>query len=117
MNRFPKQLFGSGTEPDPRFSLANERTLLAWMRTALALIAAGIALEVLAVDLNRAFRVAAAVVLVSAGICIPLIAWMNWARTERAMRHQRLLPAPTLTIATGLAIASAGILVVVGMFT
>jgi putative membrane protein len=32
-----------GTEPDPRFSLANERTYLAWVRTGLALIAGGLA--------------------------------------------------------------------------
>lgn len=32
-----------GTEPDYRFTLANERTFLAWIRTALALIAGGVA--------------------------------------------------------------------------
>ncbi|WP_283215114.1 DUF202 domain-containing protein [Pseudofrankia sp. DC12] len=32
-----------GTDPDYRFSLANERTFLAWIRTALALLAGGIA--------------------------------------------------------------------------
>jgi len=34
-----------GEEPDPRFTLANERTFLAWVRTALALVAGGIGLE------------------------------------------------------------------------
>jgi uncharacterized membrane protein YidH (DUF202 family) len=35
--RQPKRwLYGEGSEPDYRFSLANERTLLAWVRTALA---------------------------------------------------------------------------------
>ena len=43
--RFPRRVYGVGTEPDARFSLANERTFLAWIRTALALIAAGVALE------------------------------------------------------------------------
>jgi putative membrane protein len=85
------------------------------LRTALALIAAGIALEVLARDLNPTFRAAAALVVVSAGICVPMIAWVDWARTERAMRQNRPLPAPTLTIAIGLTIASAGVLVVIGM--
>ena len=36
-------MFRQGTEPDVRFSLANERTFLAWTRTALALIAGALA--------------------------------------------------------------------------
>ena len=31
-----------GTEPDARFTFANERTFLAWSRTALALVVAGL---------------------------------------------------------------------------
>ena len=42
--RKPASVYGQGDEPDPRFSLVNERTALAWMRTALALVAAGIAI-------------------------------------------------------------------------
>jgi putative membrane protein len=34
--RFPRSVFSRGTEPDARFTLANERTFLAWIRTALA---------------------------------------------------------------------------------
>lgn len=34
-----------GSEPDYRFSLANERTFLAWLRTALAMVAAGVLLQ------------------------------------------------------------------------
>ena len=34
-----------GQEPDYRFSLANERTFLAWIRTALALLAGGVLLD------------------------------------------------------------------------
>lgn len=45
-----RALFPTGTEPDPRFTLANERTFLAWMRTALAFIAGGVALEALPID-------------------------------------------------------------------
>ena len=33
-----------GEAPDYRFSLANERTFLAWIRTALGFLAAGVAL-------------------------------------------------------------------------
>ena len=54
-----------GTPPDPRFSLANERTFLAWNRTALALIGGGLA----AAQLLR-FGLSGAHLL----ICLPLIA-------------------------------------------
>ena len=43
--RRPGWVYGRGHEPDVRFSLANERTFLAWIRTALALLAAGVALD------------------------------------------------------------------------
>ena len=46
--RRPDSVYGIGEEPDPRFSMANERTSLAWMRTALALVAGGVALISLA---------------------------------------------------------------------
>ncbi len=45
--RFPRQVFDRGEEPDARFTLANERTFLAWIRTSLALLAGGVALHVL----------------------------------------------------------------------
>ena len=40
-----RRVLGPGVEPDPRFSLANERTFLAWIRTGLALIAGGVAIR------------------------------------------------------------------------
>ncbi|MBM4509720.1 DUF202 domain-containing protein, partial [Rhodococcus hoagii] len=36
------QGFPGGEDPDPRFTLANERTYLAWVRTGLGLIAAAV---------------------------------------------------------------------------
>lgn len=42
--RWTDRLLAEGDDPDPRFSMANERTFLAWIRTALALIAGGIGL-------------------------------------------------------------------------
>ncbi len=39
-----------GEAPDYRFSLANERTFLAWIRTALGFLAAGVGLDQLAPD-------------------------------------------------------------------
>ena len=40
--RWPAWVYGVGDDPDPRFSLANERTFLAWIRTGLAFVTAGL---------------------------------------------------------------------------
>ena len=48
MGRWPDSVYREGVEPDPRFTFANERTFLAWLRTALALVVAGVAVDVLA---------------------------------------------------------------------
>lgn len=92
-----KALFPSGTEPDPRFTLANERTFLAWMRTALAFIAGGVALEALPIDTVPAeLRNAGALVALCLGIVLAAGAAFRWLRVERAMREQRPLPAPAI---------------------
>jgi putative membrane protein len=94
--RFPQWVFGEGTEPDPRFTLANERTFLAWIRTALALLACGIALEAVAPPMQPDLRFAASVLLIVMGLLTPVQAWFAWSRDERAMRQGRPLCAPSL---------------------
>jgi len=94
-----------------RFSLANERTFLAWTRTALALIAGGVALEALALDMYAPLRLAASMVLVIAGIVLPVIAWLDWAQVERAMRLGRPLPHPPTGIVLAVAVMAAGALI------
>src|SRR5215212_6695060 len=94
--RFPRGVYGVGEEPDPRFSLANERTFLAWMRTSLALSAAGVALEALDLPIGPGLRLACAVLLIGLGLLAPVQAWFGWAATERALRRSRPLPAPRL---------------------
>ena len=46
--RWPRQVYAVGSEPDPRFTFANERTFLAWIRTALGFLAAGVAIAAVA---------------------------------------------------------------------
>ena len=70
--RFPRSVHGVGEEPDPRASLANERTFLAWVRTALALAAGGVALEALDLPVAGGLRLAAALLLVALGTGTPV---------------------------------------------
>ncbi|HEY7592646.1 MAG TPA: DUF202 domain-containing protein [Actinophytocola sp.] len=95
--RWTARLRDSGEDPDPRFSFANERTFLAWIRTALALVAAGIGLEAFAPDLAiPGVRQVLAALLVLAGIGTSAMAFRRWLRSEQAMRERRALPAPAV---------------------
>jgi putative membrane protein len=97
VRRWPARLREAGTDPDPRFSFANERTFLAWVRTALALMAAGIGLEAFAPQLAvPGLRQVLAALLVGAGIATSALAFRRWLRSEQAMREGRALPPPTL---------------------
>lgn len=113
--RFPASVFRRGGEPDARFTLANERTFLAWIRTALALIAGGVALELLGLDLNPALRLAASLVLVIVGTLLPVFTWLNWARTERALRLGEPLPPSVLGPLLATAVTAAGVLVLLAI--
>ncbi|GAA2467415.1 YidH family protein [Terrabacter carboxydivorans] len=96
--RFPRSVYEGGQDPDPRFSLANERTFLAWIRTGLAFVAAGLALEALQVSLTPWLRVTVSVVLAVAGLAATVQAWLSWTRTERAMRHLAPMPSSGLKL-------------------
>ncbi len=94
--RRPRRVFGVGDEPDPRFTLANERTVLAWVRTSLAFVVAGLAAAVAdgVVDTGGLLQVVA-VVSVVVGAWLSLTSLVRWGRTERAMRLRRPLPPPS----------------------
>lgn len=113
-SRFPQRVFGVGTEPDARFTLANERTFLAWIRTSLALIAGGVALAALDLPLQPGLKLAAALVLVVSGILAPLQAWFGWARVEQAIRRSEPLPGSRLAAPLAGAVAVVGILLLLG---
>lgn len=111
--RFPGRVYRVGTDPDARFSLANERTFLAWIRTALALLAAGVALEALGVPEHRAVRLVAATTLAVLGGATALAAYLRWARSERAIRLRQGLPGQRfgLVLAIGLTVPAALVMI------
>lgn len=114
-----RRLLPGGREPDPRFSLANERTFLAWIRTALALLAGGIAVEAFAVGIfEPTVRKGIAVLLILLGMLVSGGAFVRWLGVERAVRHGRPLPLPLIAPFLGVAGAiSAVVLVVVILVT
>lgn len=110
------KVFPDGHEPDPRFTLANERTFLAWTRTALAFLAGGIALGALNVEgIDPQMRTVAAVAVIVIGMAIAAGAAFRWVRVERALRHDRPLPAPGIVPVLCVGIFVASVVALVGI--
>jgi putative membrane protein len=103
-----------GHDPDPRFTLANERTFLAWNRTALALIGGGLAAGQLIDFSSRAARLAVALPPIVLGLLLAVTSYRRWEANERAMRLDRPLPTtgPPWILAVGIAVVGAVVLVV-----
>ncbi|MGY1820564.1 YidH family protein [Geodermatophilus sp. SYSU D00079] len=100
--------------PDYRFTLANERTLLAWLRTGLALVAGGVAVAQFAPDLGvRWGSAAVAVALVLAGLGTALGGYRRWRGNERAIAADR--PLPVSRVLPTVVAAVAAVLVVVAV--
>lgn len=109
------RILGGGAEPDPRFTLANERTFLAWIRTALALLAGGVALEAFTADtFAEPVRTGLAVVLLLLSMLLAVAAGVRWLVVERAMRREAPLPLSLLVpvLAAGAALVAAAFLAV-----
>lgn len=108
---------GNETEPDPRFTLANERTFLAWSRTSLALVAAGLGI----VQLLPPFpgvpvgRHVLGVPLIVLGAAIAVCAHWEMSRNQAALRRGAPLPRsvlPRLLAATIAGVATTAAVVV-----
>lgn len=86
-----------GTEPDYRFSYANERTFLAWIRTSLALLASGVVLEQFAADLGpHHLIIALAIGMAISSALLAVLAFFRWRSNEIAMRNSQALPTSVL---------------------
>lgn len=112
--KIAERLLPGGTEPDPRFTLANERTFLAWIRTSLALLAGGIAIEAFTADLFlEPVRKGLAVLLLLLGMMLSAGSTLRWLRVERSMRSKAPLPLPLIVplLAAAGAVAAAVVLV------
>ncbi|MGY1752012.1 YidH family protein [Blastococcus sp. SYSU D01042] len=117
MGRWPASVYREGVEPDPRFTFANERTFLAWLRTALALVVAGVAVDVLAEssDVDADGYRPLAVALIVLGLLASGSAFFRWAANERAMRRQEPLPALGLGVVLtgGIAVVAVGLVLLI----
>jgi len=108
-----------GTEPDPRFTFANERTFLAWSRTALALVVAGLAIVQLLPPFPGvpAGRHLLGVPLIVLGAVLAVVAYLEWVRNQHALRHgepmpRSLMPWILAAAIAGMAVISAIILLI-----
>jgi putative membrane protein len=115
----PPRSSGDGTEPDPRFTFANERTFLAWSRTALALVVAGLGV----VQLLPPFpgvpwgRHVLGLPLIVFGAIVALAAYREWVRNQRAMRLGQpltgsLMPLLLAVVVAAMAVISAVVVLV-----
>ena len=104
-----------GVEPDYRFSLANERTFLAWVRTSLALLAGGIALEEVAPEsLGDTTRRTLSVAALALSLMLAGSSYVRWHQVQQAMRHGRPLPRPwAIPVLSTAVVAVAGAVAIV----
>ncbi len=97
-----------GEHPDYRFTLANERTFLAWIRTSMALVAGGLGLLNLLPDQTGSTVLGLAVLAMA--VVTSVASYRRWFRAERAMRQNQPLPPSQLPRIVALAVATLALL-------
>ncbi len=113
--RLPRGVYDHGSEPDPLYSLANERTYLAWLRLAVTLLASAVAIDRL--FLERPWFgsevLALALVAIAFGACA--LGVHRWSTTELALRRRRPLPGFSVPVlfAGAIVLVGAGVVVLV----
>ena len=133
MGRWPARVYGEGVEPDPRFSFANERTFLAWLRTGIAITSLGFVVARFDIFLTEFARISSeaaqgqtmpakegpvavpvGVLLVLAGPVSIVMAAVRYLHTERALLAGRpdsrwLVRNIVIAMTVGAAIAGLGL--------
>lgn len=95
-----------GADPDPRFTFANERTYLAWNRTALALIAGGLAAAQFLKAGFAGVQLIVALPLIALGATLSYRSYRHWQHNQQALRLAKPLPACTLPRVLGYGIGA-----------
>ena len=102
-----------GRDPDYRYSLANERTFLAWIRTSLSLVAGAVAaVQLLPPSPQGDVRWLIGAFLAATAAATAVLAYVRWEATERAMRSGAPRPRPRglLVVSTAIAVLALGVL-------
>ena len=100
----------SDQQPDVRFSYANERTFLAWIRTSLGLVTAGLAITQLLPPFDFAGgRRLIGLPLIALGVVIALLSLRNWQQNERAMQRGEPLPGSVLPRVSALVVSAVAV--------
>jgi putative membrane protein len=104
-----------GDTVDYRFTLANERTFLAWVRTALALLAGAVAvLHLLPLGWADGPRTVVGLTLAVLAAVITVYAPMRWYRVQRIMRDGGTLKMSVLPLLTTFAVGLVCLVVLLG---
>src|ERR1700689_3412313 len=101
-------------EPDVRFTYANERTFLAWNRTALALIATGVAATQLLPEFHvDGGRRILGLPMIALGAVVAFTSFRHWRANERAMRHGQPLPRSPMPLVLSIGVGVVAVIAVV----
>lgn len=107
--RFDAWVRSVGTDPDPRFTLANERTFLSWITLCLGMLGVGLAVGTLIPGDPVALKVLALLWILMAAL-LSYRALRRWLRVERALRRAEPLPLSRSVPAVAIGLAVLGIL-------
>lgn len=99
---------------DARFSYANERTFLAWNRTALASVTAGLAVTQLLPDFAVAGgRRMIGIPLIALGVVVAMLSLRQWQANERAMEAGQHLPPSRLPMLVAVVVSATAVIALV----